>query len=70
MKEFNCDGVEVGKVKPDIKSGDRVMYTDTVRVGNKQTKRTLVGVWDGEKVCFADKDRTVVRNVWWVEKIK
>ena len=30
----------------------------------------LEGVWDGEKVQFDDKDKTVVRSIRWLKKYK
>jgi hypothetical protein len=68
---YNAYGVHISKPKPKIKKGDKVRYRDNYR--DKKTLKLvyfyLEGIWDGKKVEFNDKDQTVVRSVWWLEKI-
>jgi len=33
-------------------------------------KTPLIGTWDGEKVQFDDKEKTVVRTLQWLTKVK
>jgi len=57
----------------DIKKGDKVVYYDTISIKDngrwKNVKVPLEGVWDGEKVQFDDKDKTLVRTTRWLKKI-
>ena len=56
----------------DIKKGDLVEYLDTKKEpGNngKTYKVSLKGIWDGEKVCFDDKEKTIVRTTRWLKKL-
>ncbi len=51
-----------------------VAYIDSVseigRYGLITVRVRLLGVWDGEKVQFGDKPKTLVRNKHWLKKIK
>jgi len=51
----------------EFKSGDTVLYIDA-KCGEygKTYYVELVGIWDGEKVEFSDKERTLVRNKNWL----
>ena len=68
--KYDSDGVLKTFITPIINKGDTVSYIDTVLVGEgrrkKSTKVRLIGIWDGEKVEFDDKDKTVVRNKRWL----
>jgi len=66
-----------GKLKTDketkIKAGDTVEYSYADNDPNDKNKKiiiTLRGIWDGEKVCFDDKEHTVVRTTFWLTKIE
>jgi len=37
--------------------------------GGKTFYVNLIGIWDGEKVQFSDKEKTIVRNKNWLKKI-
>lgn len=54
----------------DIVRGDLVEYIDTKSNNRKKIKVPLKGTWDGEKVCFDDNEKTVVRTTRWLKKIK
>lgn len=73
---FNAYGVLKTKTQPIINAGDNVRYADVERLPTdadgkigKLVKVFLYGVWDGEKVEFNDKQNTVVRTTWWLEKV-
>jgi hypothetical protein len=69
---YNSYGVHISKTKPKIRKGDKVKYRDNYR--DKDTQKLiyfdLIGIWDGTKVEFHDKNETVIKTVWWLEKIK
>ena len=52
----------------EIKKGDLVEYIDTKIINKKPIKISLIGIWNGEKVCFTDKDNTIVRTTRWLKK--
>lgn len=72
IDNYNTYGVHISKTKPVIKKGDKVKFVDNYR--DKTTQKLvyfdLIGKWDGTKVEFHDKNDTVVRSVWWLEKVK
>jgi hypothetical protein len=72
MEESKYDnyGNLIGKQLDDIKKGDLVQYHNIKRVNGKTVKTSIVGIWDGEKVCFDDPEKTVVRTIHWLIKIK
>ena len=56
----------------DIKNGDSVEYFDTKRQPGprgKTYKVSLKGIWDGEKVCFDDNEKTIIRTTRWLNKL-
>ena len=70
MNNYNTYGVHISKTKPIIKKGDKVKYIANYRnTDGKLIYYDIVGVWDGKKVEFNDKDHYVVRTTWWLEKI-
>lgn len=70
MSNYNTYGVHISKTKPVIKKGDKVKYIANYRdTDGKLIYYDLIGVWDGEKVEFNDKDHYVVRTAWWLEKV-
>ena len=50
----------------DIPVGSIVEYTTRVSSDQKSRKVKLTGIWDGKKVCFGDKEKTVVRTSRWL----
>jgi len=68
--KYNSYGVLKTKQKPNITPNTLVEYIDTKMKNNKRIKVKLHGIWDGNKVVFNDKDKTTVRTVWWLTKIK
>ena len=71
--KFDCYGNLVGRKKETFEVGCDVNFTYRKLVKKdgrtKQIMIKLNGIWDGEKVCFNDKDETVVRTTEWL-KIK
>ena len=62
---------EYGKLKtepwPVIEKGDRVGYITRIMVSKTEKKDIqLIGYWDGEKVEFNDKEKTIVRTKRWL----
>jgi hypothetical protein len=68
--KYNFFGVLNNVKNQDIKQGDVVEYIDTKRYNNKTIKISLIGIWDGDKVCFNDKEQTIVRTTVWLKKIR
>ncbi len=62
--KYNCYGNLIYEVRESINKGDLVSYYQ------KRYDAILQGVWDGEKVCFKDKDDTVVRTTEWLKFVK
>jgi hypothetical protein len=60
---FGCN------INEEINIGDNVLYFDTIHINNIPYKRILKGIWNGEKVCFNDKEHTIVRTKKWLKKI-
>lgn len=57
----------ISDVIDEFKSGDTVLYIDAKPGEYGKTYYVeLVGIWDGKKVEFSDKDKTVVRNINWL----
>jgi uncharacterized ubiquitin-like protein YukD len=57
----------------NIPIGTVVEYIDAKSSNQKTVKVKLTGVWDGTKVSFEDKDKTIVRTTRWLiltEKFK
>lgn len=54
----------------NIPIGSVVEYTDTKVMDRKSVKIKLVGIWDGKKVEFNDKDKTIVRTTRWLKLLK
>jgi hypothetical protein len=71
MSKFNCYGNPTNRVLDDIQKNDFVSYTyhKHFRYENRQINLPiiLVGIWDGEKVNFFDKEKTVVRTKEWLK---
>ena len=70
--KFDTYGNLIGTKLDDIRKGDLVEYinTKTIVVGkNKQIKikEKFTGIWDGEKVQFDDKEKTLVRSIHWLK---
>lgn len=71
--KYDSYGNLIGTVLDDIKAGDKVEYIDTK--GGYFTRKkfvqkiSLIGIWDGEKVVFDDKEKTTVRTIHWLKKI-
>jgi len=69
--EFDIYGNPIGFIPDDIKKGDVVSYIDArskkVKHGSITIYVKLVGIWDGEKVEFTDKDKTVVKTINWLK---
>lgn len=70
VSKYNSFGVLNDIKNQDIKQGDVVEYIDTKRKDNKAIKISLIGIWDGDKVCFDDKEQTVVRTTVWLKKVR
>jgi len=72
-KQFDSYGKPIGFIVDDIQKGDRVRYEDSISGWDGKhgmtVKRELFGVWDGEKVQFDDKDKTIVFTKHWLKKI-
>jgi hypothetical protein len=68
--KYNSFGVLDGVKNQDIKQGDVVEYIDTKRKDNKAIKISLIGIWDGDKVCFDDKEETIVRTTVCLKKLR
>jgi hypothetical protein len=72
---FDCYGNVGGTILDDIKAGDKVEYVTayTKKLPNgrgEYDKKTLTGIWDGDKVEFNDKERTIVRTIHWLKLVK
>ena len=53
-----------------FQSGDTVLYIDAKAGEYGRTYYVeLVGIWDGEKVEFPDKEKTVIRNINWLKNL-
>jgi len=65
--KYDSYGVLYSIQHEDITAGSVVEYIDAKSAKQKTKKTTLVGVWDGSKVCFDDKEKTVVRTTRWLK---
>ena len=70
ISKYDSFGVLNDSKNQDIKQGDVVEYIDTKRKNNKAIKMSLIGIWDGSKVCFDDKEQTIIRTTVWLKKIR
>jgi len=74
MNDFNSYGKPIDFIPDEIKSGDLVEYLESKNhfEGKKKAnvKTPLIGTWDGEKVQFNDKEKTIVRSLQWLTKVK
>ena len=72
--QFDNYGKPVGTILDDIKKGDEVQYIDTKNHFEGKVKKSvkipLIGIWDGEEVHFNDEEKTVVRTIHWLTKVK
>ena len=70
MKEFNCHGRPIDRILDNIQKNDLVsfIYHKHVMYENRRINLPIiiVGVWDGEKVCFFDREKTIVRTKEWL----
>lgn len=74
-KLYNCHGVLCTEIEPIINIGDIVEYIDTGNLVDNKGRQTKIklpiyGIWDGEKVQFNDKDKTIVFNKWWLKVVE
>jgi hypothetical protein len=71
--KYDTYGNIIGTKLDDIRKGDLVEYIDTktIIVDKKpfKIKIPLQGVWDGEKVQFDDKEKTLVRSIHWLKLV-
>jgi glutathionylspermidine synthase len=69
--DYNKYGNHISHQVDNIEIGDLVEYLDarTESIGKqKKTIRVpLLGIWDGEKVQFNDKEQTLVRAIPWLK---
>lgn len=75
MEKYDSFGRLNSEPWEDIKKGDLVEYGYKKNIQDefgrtKQIKVYLNGIWDGEKVCFNDKEQYVVRTTRWLKKNK
>lgn len=67
---YNAYGNPINTVLDEISIGDTVEYVDakTGQIGKRKGTIHIIlqGVWDGEKVQFNDKDKTLVRSKEWL----
>ena len=72
--KYNSYGNLKTKVLDNILPGDTVEfgYAKHLKVDGKMVNTIikLKGIWDGEKVCFKDKDKTIVRTTEWLKLCK
>jgi hypothetical protein len=68
--KYDSYGNLIGKILDPIEKGDLVEYIDSKSSFEKgrriRIKIYLRGFWDGEKVCFDDDEKTVVRTKHWL----
>jgi len=75
MRDYNSYGRLSDRVLDDIQKGDTVQFSyhkvlpDKITNRPKNTEVLLVGIWDGEKVCFDDKEQTIVKTKEWLKKL-
>jgi hypothetical protein len=62
----------INEIRDEIKPGDLVeyCYACTDIVTKKNIKIKIQGIWDGSKVKFNDKKKTVVKCKEWLTLVK
>jgi hypothetical protein len=71
---YDCYGNLISKTKENFKVGDVVEFSYAKLIKKDgRTKNVIIrleGLWDGEKVCFSDKEETVVRTTEWLKLVQ